>query len=116
MFWGDILCGFPEKIKDLPKEVICLNWGYAPQQSEHETKLLAQVGAAQYICPATIGWNQWVNLFEDAYQNITRMCTYAVKYHAIGVLNTDWGDFGHINQPEFSRPGMIYRVRMLRQE
>ena len=25
-----------------------------------------------------------------------------------GVLNTDWGDCGHINQPDFSLPGMIY--------
>ena len=36
------------------------------------------------------------------------MCGYARKYHAEGVLNTDWGDCGHINQPDFSLPGMIY--------
>lgn len=36
------------------------------------------------------------------------MCNYAAKYHGIGVLNTDWGDFGHINDPAFSIPGMIY--------
>lgn len=36
------------------------------------------------------------------------MCGYAAKYQGIGVLNTDWGDFGHINDPAFSVPGMIY--------
>lgn len=36
------------------------------------------------------------------------MCGYARKYRGIGVLNTDWGDFGHINDPAFSVPGMIY--------
>lgn len=36
------------------------------------------------------------------------MCDYARKYEAVGVLNTDWGDFLHINHPEFSIPGMIY--------
>ena len=36
------------------------------------------------------------------------MCGYAKKYHAIGILNTDWGDFGHINHPAYSIPGMIY--------
>lgn len=36
------------------------------------------------------------------------MCGYAAKYHGIGVLNTDWGDFGHVNDPAFSVPGMIY--------
>ena len=29
MFWGDIICGHPELYSQLPKEVICLNWGYA---------------------------------------------------------------------------------------
>lgn len=36
------------------------------------------------------------------------MCHYAVDYHADGVLNTDWGDCGHINHPDFSLVGMIY--------
>ena len=36
------------------------------------------------------------------------MCGYARIYHAEGVLNTDWGDCGHINQPDFSLPGMSY--------
>ncbi len=36
------------------------------------------------------------------------MCSYARQYGAAGVLNTEWGDFGHINQPVFSIPGMIY--------
>lgn len=108
MFWGDVICGFPEAVQKLPKETICLNWGYAPKQSEESTQKLAEAGAVQYCCPGAAGWNYWVNLIEPSYENIRRMCSYAVKYHAIGVLNTDWGDFGHINHPDFSIVGMIY--------
>ncbi len=108
MFWGDIICGMPEYIKKLPQETICLNWGYAPDQGEKETKVLAEAGAIQYVCPGVCGWNHFINLIKDSYDNISRMCSYGYKYHAIGVLNTDWGDFGHINHPEFSTTGMIY--------
>jgi len=108
MFWGDIISKFPERINDLPAESICLNWGYAPEQREHETKVLAEAGATQYLCPGVGGWNQLINLIESSYKNITLMCDYAQKYDAIGILNTDWGDFGHINHPEFSITGMIY--------
>lgn len=108
MFWGDIIAGFPEGIRELPKDVICLNWGYAPAQREDEVKALSQAGAVQYICPGVGGWNQFINLIESSYHNITRMCSYAHKYQALGVLNTDWGDFGHINHPEFSTTGLIY--------
>lgn len=108
MFWGDIICGHPELYSQLPKEVICLNWGYADEQSERETEILHSVGATQYLCPGVRGWNLWVNLIKGGYRNITRMCGFARKHDAIGVLNTDWGDFGHINHPIFSIPGLIF--------
>lgn len=34
MFWGDIICKFPEAIQKLPKETICLNWGYDERQND----------------------------------------------------------------------------------
>lgn len=108
MFWGDVICGFPEFIDKLPKEMICLNWGYAWNQTEDSAKALAEAGAVQYVCPGVGGWNQFTTLLHSSYQNITRMCSYGVKYGAIGMLNTDWGDYGHINHPSFSIPGMIY--------
>lgn len=108
MFWGDILSAEPELIKELPKEVICLNWGYSPDQREEDSRRIAETGAIQYLCPGVAGWDQWMNRISDSYQNIVRMCSYAEKYHASGILNTDWGDFGHVNFPDFSIPGLIY--------
>ena len=108
MFWGDIICDFPEVIKELPKQTICLNWGYEKDQSDETVRKLSEAGAVQYCCPGVNGWNQFVNRLDVAYENIKRMCTYALQYHAEGVLTTDWGDYGHLNHPDFSIPGMIY--------
>lgn len=107
-FFGDIICRKPELISQLPQGTICLTWGYAPEQPVDSCRAMAQAGAVQYLCPGVGGWNQWVNLIENSYRNIVRMCGYGREYHAEGILNTDWGDFGHINHPEFSVPGMIY--------
>lgn len=108
MFWGDIICRHPELYSSLPGEIICLNWGYSENKPETESRILHDAGAVQYLCPGVRGWNRWVNLIYEAYRNIVRMSGYARKYGAIGILNTDWGDFGHINQPIFSIPGIIY--------
>lgn len=108
MFWGDIICGHPELYAQLPEQVICLNWGYGDDQPDRESRILHDVGAIQYLCPGVRGWNTWVNMIRGGYRNITRMCSYARQYGAVGVLNTDWGDFGHINQPIFSIPGIIF--------
>lgn len=108
MFWGDIICTFPDAVKELPEQTICLNWGYEANQSEEPVKALAEAGATQYCCPGVSGWNQFVNALDVAYENIKRMCTYAVRYGAKGVLTTDWGDYGHVNHPDFGVPGIIY--------
>lgn len=108
MFWGDIIKGFPDAINQLPAETICLNWGYSRNEGEEAALALHEAGATQYLCPGVAGWNQFINFIDASYENISRMCSYAHKYQAIGILNTDWGDFGHINHPEFSITGMIF--------
>ena len=108
MFWGDIICEFPEAVQELPKETICLNWGYDADWPEDSTRKLSETGARLYNCPGVSGWDQLVNQIRVSYENISRMCQYASNYHAEGLLNTDWGDCGHINHPDFSLPGMIY--------
>lgn len=108
LIWGDVMLEFPELATKLPKGTICLNWGYAPWQTEDSTRTYAEHGVKQYVCPGVGGWNQLINIMESAYNNISRMCGYAKKYEAAGVLNTDWGDYGHINHPAFSIPGLIY--------
>ncbi|WP_035766301.1 glycoside hydrolase family 20 zincin-like fold domain-containing protein [Butyrivibrio sp. NC2002] len=108
MFWGDIIVGFPEYAKQLPKDVICLNWGYSDNEREDNTKKLHDVPVRQYLCPGVHGWRHFINHIEMAYKNVSLMCGYALKYGAEGLLNTDWGDYGHLQDPSFSIPGLIY--------
>ena len=108
LFWGDVLGVVPESYGQLPKGVICLNWGYEPDYPEDEIRNLARLGAAQYACPGVSTWSHMTPLLADSFSNIRAMCRYAHKYGAIGLLNTDWGDWGHICDPAFSTPGILY--------
>ncbi len=107
MFWGDILLKYPETLTALPKGAVCLNWFYGADVKEESARAFADTGAQQYVCPGINGWNHWMMDFQTAYQNISKMALYGKKYGAVGLLNTDWGDYGHINDPRFSLPGMI---------
>ena len=108
LFWGDVLGVVPESYNMLPKGVICLNWGYEPDYPEDEIRNLARLGASQYACPGVSTWSHMTPLLADSFSNIRAMCRYAHKYGAIGLLNTDWGDWGHICDPAFSVPGILY--------
>lgn len=106
MFWGDIVLRFPEALTELPEGTICLNWGYSASEKEDATRTLAAAGAKQYLCPGVCGWNTWIPLMNASHENIRRMAEYGRKYGAAGFLNTDWGDYGHVNDPRFSLPGL----------
>lgn len=108
MFWGDIILNHKELFDQIPKDVICLNWNYAAEPYEGNVEIMADSGLDQYVCPGVGGWNMILNAFDSAFSNIKHMVTYGKKYGAVGVLNTDWGDFGHINLFGNSMPGMIY--------
>lgn len=106
MFWGDIVLRFPEALSELPEGTICLNWGYSAKETEDATRILAQAGATQYLCPGVCGWNQLIPRMNASHENIRRMAEYGRKYGAVGFLNTDWGDYGNVNDPRFSLPGL----------
>lgn len=108
MFWGDVILNHPDLINTIDKDAICLNWNYWYGVEEKDTKIIAESGRKQYVCPGVGGWSHLMNLMDNAFENIYRMISYGVKYDAIGVLNTNWGDYGHINLLSSSIPGMIY--------
>lgn len=109
MFWGDIILENPENIKRLPAEAVCLNWEYDPEVKEKNTCTFVEAGAKHlYVCPGVQSWLWLINKHRDAYRNISGMCRLAHKYKVEGVLNTCWGDLGHIAHSEFSTIGLIY--------
>lgn len=109
MYWGDVLLEKPELLPEMPEDAICLNWEYWPQVTEDKVKILVDAGVKHlYLCPGVQSWNHLINRHKDAYQNIFLMCRNAHKFHAQGVLNTEWGDLGHVAHPEFSTIGQIY--------
>lgn len=108
MFWGDIIIKHPEHIDGLPKDLICLNWWYWLNYPEDKVKIIHEHGFRQYMCPGVNGWNTLMNDHALSYKNIKMMTDYGKKYNATGILNTDWGDFGHWNSFSASIPGLIY--------
>lgn len=108
MFWSDVILHHPELLDEIPDDVICLTWDYLSSADGEGVRTIAKTGRPQYVCPGVGGWSMIMNLMDNAFENIRRMVSYAVENSAIGILNTDWGDFGHINILGNSIPGMIY--------
>ena len=96
-FWGDIIIKRPELIPELPKDAIAMEWGYEHDHpfAENVAKFAA-AGLRFYVCPGTSSWNTIAGRTENALLNIASAVKHGAQHGALGVLNTDWGDNGHL--------------------
>ena len=111
MFWGDVAVSMPRVLDRLPKDCTLLNWLYDPQVGPEKVALVASTGARQVVCSAVHAWNLLLPGIDDAWNNISRLSRYGIQYGAVGAMVTDWGDYGHINDPRMSLPGMAYAAQ-----
>ena len=95
-FWGDIILHYPDLIKELPGNVIALNWGYEKDHPfEREAGTFANSKLPFYVCPGTSTWMSLIGRHDTAFANLRLAAQSGRKHGALGYLNTDWGDGGH---------------------
>ena len=97
MFWGDIVRKLPEMIADIPKDAVVLDWDYSPDSDYAGPALFCAAGLSTYVCPSTHAWNRALNDLNCAERNIRGFAAAGIRHGAVGLLNTDWGDEGHVN-------------------
>lgn len=106
MFWGDIVGHHPELVKEVPRRAIALDWDYSANLRDSKATLFRRAGIPYYICPGVCGWDRWIHDLDTATANIVAFSRRGRRNGAIGLLNTDWGDRGHINAPGNSAHGI----------
>lgn len=115
MFWGDIILHSPELIPDLPKDVVCLNWGYeANHPFARETAAFKAAKRDFVVCPGTSAWGSLSGRVNNMMANIDNAITNGLPNGALGILLADWGDGGHPNPWVTSLPSIIYASHRLR--
>ena len=107
MMWADILLKHPEVIDDIPDETVFLNWFYRVPVPEENIAKLAKMSKKQIVCPGTTTWNRFCEDIDVEEENICKMAEYGYKYGALGVLNTNWGDWGNPCSMELGMYGLV---------
>lgn len=109
MFWGDIIINSPELIPELPKDIIALEWGYeADYPFQEHCENYKAAGIDFYVCPGTSSWCSVLGRTDNMKENLLNAAESGLKNGAVGYLNTDWGDMGHIQYLPVSYPGLFY--------
>ncbi len=106
--WGDIRLHHPELIRELPDDVVLLDWHYGPEPEYPTTKVFGQAGRRFWVCPGTGSWNSIFPRLYGSNVNIRNLVRDSVSAGAEGVLNTDWGDHGHYQALGVSWYGYVF--------
>ena len=107
MMWADVLLHHPEVIDQIPEDICFLNWDYWATPSEDNIMKFKEMGRTQIVCPATWTWNRLCENVDISEKNISLMAEYGFKHGAVGVLNTNWGDWGNPCSLELAMYGMV---------
>ncbi len=107
MFWGDMVLEYDGLMDKLPANVVVLNWDYSSDPNEETSARFAETGLTQYLCPGVNAWSLFAQDITAAEPNIRHMAQHGLKYRASGLLNTNWGDYGHMNLLASSIHGII---------
>ena len=107
MMWADILLQYPQIVAEIPSDICFLNWSYRSDPPEDKIVRFAQSGRTQIVCPGTSTWSRLCEYVDVEEQNICRMAEYGYRHGAIGVLNTNWGDWGNPCSLELAMYGMV---------
>ena len=111
MFWGDIILHHPELVRELPRNVIALNWGYeAGHPFDREAAVFARSKIPFYVCPGTSTWMTLIGRHDNAFANLREAAKAGRKHGAAGFLITDWGEAGIHNRWRSA----IFLMRMAR--
>ena len=107
--WGDIVLQHPELIPKLPKDIVMLNWDYAANGKRiPRTREFVEAGVPVMVCPGTSGWQRHGTDMPESVGNVSRFARTGRRLGALGLLNTDWGDFGHRNPLGVSLHGFAH--------
>ncbi|MBE6562245.1 MAG: hypothetical protein E7660_00745 [Ruminococcaceae bacterium] len=109
MMWGDEPMAYPEKAKEkLPSDTVILNWCYRREVAEWIPQMFSELGFPQIACTGTSCWDAFIENVNISAGNITSFSRHAKKYNALGILNTNWGDFGHVCAFNCNLYGMLF--------
>ncbi len=107
-FWGDIIVQHPDLVPQLPRDAIALEWGYEANHAfDAHGALFARSGIPFYVCPGTSSWRTLAGRTDNALGNLRNAAANGLKHGAIGYLNTDWGDEGHMQPLTVSYLGFL---------
>ena len=99
MLWGDVILYHIDLVDKISDKAVFLNWEYERNVAFSKIEAFKNSGRKQIVCPGVKGWIRLLEYLPDSEINIRKMAAYGKLCGAMGVMTTNWGDYGHFCDP-----------------
>ncbi|MGE5350436.1 MAG: glycoside hydrolase family 20 zincin-like fold domain-containing protein [Acidobacteriota bacterium] len=111
MMYGDIILSHPEILEGLPKDITVVDWHYRPDESYPSTEVFAKAGHPYLVSPTVWNYSSNFPVNENAIPNIRYITESGLKNGAIGMINSNWGDYGGETYKELNDYGYAWSAQ-----
>ncbi len=90
MMWADMVTHRPRVLKELPRDIIMLDWRYWIHEDAAKTRTLKDAGFDVYTAPAIVWYETRVHPGPHNWENLRRMIGIAHRFELNGTVVTAW--------------------------
>ncbi len=105
--WADIVLKAPERLHELPDDLVYIAWGYEPDHPfEAQAAQLSRLGREFLLCCGTGAWRSWIGRTRERRGNLENVIAAGLAHRPQGLLIAEWGDMGHTQVEPIGRLGV----------
>jgi hexosaminidase len=94
MMYGDMLLKYPEVLKQIPKDIIIVDWHLKALNHYPSVDFFKNAGFVTYVSPTTYSHKTMFPLHLNSMPLIEGLIKTGEEYSLKGMVNANWGDMG----------------------
>ena len=108
LMYGDIVLNNPAILKDIPKDIIFVDWHYEARKDYPSAAKFRQAGFEVLVSPAVVNYNRLYPDWRSALVNIENFTRVGFENQALGAVTSSWCDNGAFNLRQFNLWGYVF--------
>jgi hypothetical protein len=109
--YGDVILNHPDILELIPKDITIVDWHYAIKFKYPSAEKFDDAGFKYIVSPSVWNYLTTYPVYVNSVPNIKNIVKSGLENNSIGMINSNWGDFGAETFKELILPGYAWSAQ-----